>query len=207
MGDPVSMTALAATGLSAFGGFGAASTAARNARQQGQSAFLSATMSEEQAQLAAEEGQLKATQTDTAMRDQMGGALSTMHAVLANSGAQDNSPSGWAVANRFEEMSTEARAQSTTNIRMGAQASSNASLLYAMSGMNALNIANGNASADLTNGLLSAGGSLLKGLSGLPMFQPMTAVGSPAVAAGGYGSPSPSSAAARAAQVSNAYFQ
>lgn len=170
MGDPVSFTSLAATGLSAFGGLSSGATAANNARQQGKSSFLSAMMSSEQAQLAAEEGQLKATQTDTAMRQQMGGALSTMHAVLANSGAQDNSPSGWAVANRFEQQSTEARVNSTTNIRMQAEASSNASLLYAMSGMNAMNIANGNASADMTNGMLSAGGSLLKGVSGMSGF-------------------------------------
>lgn len=158
---------LAATGLSAGGSIMSGITGASNARAQGRSQFLSSLYSATQAELAAEMGELKATQTDTYMRNQMGGALANIDAVLANTNTQDNSPSNWAVRNRAQEQGDEARVQRVSNIQLQAKADRNASILYMMSGMNAMSIANSNANAAMTNGILGAGGKLLSGLSGI----------------------------------------
>lgn len=158
---------LASTGLSAIGSISQGQTAASNARKQGMSDFMSAIYNSEQAQLAAEVGDLKATQTDTYMRNRMGGAMANIDVVLANTGQQDSSPSAWAVKNKFEADSDYARSMQNWNTRMQSQADRNASMLYMMSGMNAMDAANKNASALETNGFLGAAGGVLKGLSGL----------------------------------------
>lgn len=159
---------LAASGLTAASWLAKGDQNATNQRQQGQSTFPQSLYSAEQAQLAAQMGELKATQTDTAMRNQMGEALANMEVVSANSGATGNSSSGFAVANRFEQLSTDARVTSTDNIRMQSEASANAAMLYEMSGMNALRIANGNARASSMEGMLLSGGSALEAATGLP---------------------------------------
>ena len=96
------------------------------------------------------------------MRRQTQGALQNIDAVLATTGATDGSPSSCAVKNRFSELSDEARTTATSNIRMQAQADKNASALYALSGVNAINAANRNASQLEFNGLLGGVGSILK---------------------------------------------
>ena len=100
---------LASTGLGAFGMFEKGSTAAANDRQRGQSQFLSDMFSAEQAETNADMGWLKATQTDTFLREKLGGALANIDAVMANTGTADNSPSGWAVKNRYENQADYAR--------------------------------------------------------------------------------------------------
>ncbi|MFO1102488.1 MAG: hypothetical protein U1E20_06265 [Methylocystis sp.] len=155
---------LAATGLSAGGYFLKGRTAAANARAQGQDTAISRFYDAAQAQLAAQAGELKATETDTAFRREQQKALANIDAVLATTGTTDSSPSSWAVKNRFSELSDEARTTATSNIRMQAQADKNSAALYALSGVNAINAANRNAQQLDVTGLLFAGGSLFKRL-------------------------------------------
>jgi hypothetical protein len=157
---------LAATGLSAAGSYSQGRTAASNARAQGQSAGFSRFYDAMQAQLAAQAGELKATETDTFLRRRTEGALANIDAVLAGTGTVDSSPSSWAVKNRFEYLADEARTTQTGNIRRQAMADRNAAQLYALSGMNAINAANRSARQLEANGLMSAGGSLFKRLAG-----------------------------------------
>jgi len=169
--NPASLAATglsgAGTGLSALFPILQGSTAASNEIASGKGSFWSGIMSSEQSQLAADYADLKATQTDTFMRQRTAGALSNINAVLANTGTTDNSPSNWAVRNNFEARSDQARARMDLNYRMQATQDRNASTLYMLSGMNAMNIANQNANRDMLSGLLGGAGSLLKGVSGL----------------------------------------
>jgi hypothetical protein len=155
---------LAATGLSGASYFLQGRTAASNARAQGQSTGFSRFYDAMQAQVAAQAGELKATETDTFLRRRTEGALANIEAVLAGTGTVDSSPSSWAVKNRFEYLADEARTTQTGNIRMQAQADRNQAQLYALSGVNAINSANDNARDLDALGLLSAGGSLFKRL-------------------------------------------
>ncbi|WP_018407668.1 hypothetical protein [Methylocystis rosea] len=155
---------LAATGLQAFGSYSQGRTAASNARAQGQSTGFSRFYDAMQAQVAAQAGELKATETDTYLRRRTEGALANIDAVLAGTGTVDSSPSSWAVKNRFEYLADEARTTQTGNIRRQVTADRNAAQLYALSGVNAINAANDNAGALDVTGLLFAGGSLFKRL-------------------------------------------
>jgi hypothetical protein len=171
-------------------------TAAANYTFQGESAQLSDTYNSQQAELAAEAGDIKAAQTATFMSQQTQGTLANIDAVLASTGSQDNSPSAWAVKNRFEATSEQNRTQTVFNIEQQSRADRNASALYLMAGARAMQIATYNAnaaksnadmaaqsaissgvssfysaqnaaSAAQTTGFLKAGGTLLSGLSGL----------------------------------------
>ncbi|MBG0795899.1 hypothetical protein IYY11_21305 [Methylocystis sp. H62] len=155
---------LAATGLQAGGFFLKGQAAASNARAQGQSTGFSRFYDAMQAQIAAQAGELKATETDTFLRRRTEGALANIDAVLAGTGTVDSSPSSWAVKNRFEYLADEARTSQTGNIRRQAQADRNQAQLYALSGVNAINAANDNARDLDTLGLLSSGGSIFKRL-------------------------------------------
>ncbi len=161
-----SALSLGATGLSAFGSYSQGQTAASNARAQGQSTGFSRFYDAMQAQVAAQAGELKATETDTFLRRRTEGAMANIDAVLAGTGTVDSSPSSWAVKNRFEYLADEARTTQTSNIRMQAQSDRNAAQLYALSGVNAINAANQNASDLQLNGLLGAGGTIFKRLAG-----------------------------------------
>jgi len=171
MGDPISMAAagasMASTGLSAFGSIASGNTAAQNAQANGQSQLFSSFYSAQQAQLAAQVGELRATQTDTYMRENTNNALANIDAVQALGGEADNSPSDWAVRNRYGFEADRARTQATDNLRLQSQAQRNAAQLYMLSGMNAMNAANSNASALRFNGLLGGAGALLHGISGM----------------------------------------
>jgi len=159
---------LGATGLSTAFPILAGSTAAGNQLASGKANFRSSVMSASQANQAADYADLKATETDTYMRQRTAGALSNINAVQANTGATDNSPSNWAVRNNFETRSDQARAQMDLNYRLQSQQDRNASTLYALSGMNAMNVAQSNASKDMLGGLLGGAGKLLTGIA--PMF-------------------------------------
>ena len=167
MGAAAAPLSIAATGLSVLGSVAQGNTAASNARSQGQSDMLSRFYDAQQMQLAAQVGELRATQTDNAMRENMNNAMANIDAVQALNGATDNSPSNWAVRNRYEYEADRARNQATSNLRMQADAQRNAANLYMLSGVGAMNAANSNASALQTNGLLGGAGALFKGLSGV----------------------------------------
>ncbi|RTL84715.1 MAG: hypothetical protein EKK29_13795 [Hyphomicrobiales bacterium] len=165
MGAAAPFLSLAATGLGAKGSISAGNTAAANARQAGQDQWMSAFYSSEQAQLASQVGELRASQTDLYMRRQMEGTLANVDAVSALSGATDNSPSTWAVRNRYENLADEARTTATANLRLDAAAKRNAAQLYAMSGMRAMQMADANANNLQMNGILGAAGGLLKAIA------------------------------------------
>jgi hypothetical protein len=167
MGQLAAPLSIAATGLSAAGAYSQGMTHAANDRTQGMNSYLASIMSSEQAKLAADTGVLKATQTAGYMAQRTAATLGNIDAVLATTGATDNSPSSWAVKNRFEEQADLAKNQTVSNITMQAQSDKNAAALYQMSALRAMSIANGNASADEWNGILGAGGSILKGLAGM----------------------------------------
>ncbi|MEK4035327.1 hypothetical protein WOA01_21130 [Methylocystis sp. IM2] len=158
---------LGATGLAAFGSYEQRRTAASNMRQQGKDTAISRFYDSQQAALAAQVGELRATQTGLYMRRQQEGVMANIDAVSALSGAADDSPSTWAVRNRYQNLSDEARVNATTNIRLDAQAKRNAAMLYQLSGMRAMSLADQNANNLEMNGLLSAGGGLLKALNGM----------------------------------------
>lgn len=105
MGAAAAPLSLAATGLSALGSYSSGRTAAGNARQAGQESWLSAFYSAQQAEAAAMAGQIKASETDRFMRDRTQGALGNIDAVLALTGKTDDSPTSWALKNRFEYLS------------------------------------------------------------------------------------------------------
>jgi len=167
MGSAASPLSLAATGLSAVGQISAGNTAANNAKTQGMNGLMSGFLASEDAQLAADVGRLKANQTNTFLLDRLNSQLSTADAIMGGTGATSDSPSNWAVRNRAEKVSNDYRTTQVGDINMQASADQNAAQLYMMSGLRAMDIANGNAAADRTNGLLAAGGTLLKGISGV----------------------------------------
>lgn len=167
MGAAAVPLSLAATGLSAGSSIMSGITGAQNAQAAGQSQFLSAMYAAERAKTASMVGELKATQTDTYMRQKLGDALANIDAVLAGTGAADSSPTSWAVKNRVEQQGTEARVGRVTNIRMQAQQDANDSLLYMMSGINAQNAARGAGDAAMFNGFSGAAGAMMRGLSGI----------------------------------------
>ncbi|WP_363348615.1 hypothetical protein [Methylocystis echinoides] len=166
MGAAATALSLGATALSAAGSYAQGRTAGSNARQQGQDAVISRFYDAAQAKLAAQVGELRATQTGTFMRRQQEGVLANVDAVMALNGAVDRSPTSWAVKNRYEYLSDEARDQAVTNLRMDAAAKRNAAQLYAMSGMRAMQLADQNASALEFNGILGGAGAILKALAG-----------------------------------------
>jgi len=167
MGAAAAPLSIAATGLSAFGSIASGNTAAQNAQANGQSQLFSSFYSAQQAQLAAQVGELRATQTDTYMRENTNNALANIDAVQALGGEADNSPSNWAVRNRYEYEADRSRNQQTANLRLQSQAQQNAAQLYMLSGLNAMNAANSNASNLQTNGLLGGAGALFHGLAGV----------------------------------------
>ncbi len=158
---------MAATGLSAgssiLGGFDKASSI----RQQAQQEAVGQMYQAGQLEVAAAIGDLRATQTDTALRQRTTDALGNIDAVLALTGTTDNSPSSWAVKNRFEGQSDMARNQAVWNLHMDAESKRNTAALYMLGAGNAIQSAGVAANDAEINGFLGGAGNLLKGLSGM----------------------------------------
>jgi hypothetical protein len=167
MGMAAGALSLASTGLSAMSSISQGKTNAANARRQGNEKWFEAYYQAGQLEISAQMGELKATQTADFMTRQMNGVEANIDAVSALSGATDNSPSTWAVRNRYQNQAEEARGQMQWNAKMDALSKRNAAALYRMSGEMAVRDAESNARDYETNGMLGAIGGVLKGFSGM----------------------------------------
>jgi hypothetical protein len=155
------------SGMSAFGSIMGGKEKARAIRQQARQEAMGRMYQAGQLEIAAAVGDLKATQTDTAMRRRTEDGLATVDAVLALTGKTDQSPTGWAVKNRFEGLADEARTQATWNLRFDAQSKRNAAVLYKLGAQMAIDAGNASASDAETSGFMGGIGGLLKGFSGI----------------------------------------
>ena len=123
-------------------------------------------------ELAAKEGQLKATQTNAALSERMNQVRGNMSAVRAAAHTDPNSPTGAAVIGQQESaMEDQKRIQVSSIMSQSAMDANQAAYLRNAS------------STALLGGALGAAGSLFKGIGGLPGLS-----GGPG---GGPGSPMP----------------
>lgn len=79
MGAAAAPLSLSATGLSMAGSTSAGNTAATNAARSGQSQIMASIFNAVQLQETADVGRLKATQTDTYLRNRMGSGCAHKH--------------------------------------------------------------------------------------------------------------------------------
>ena len=157
---------VAAAGLSAgsniVGGFGrgAASAAA------GESSYLNGMAGAMQSALAAGVADLKATQTDTALRERLGSTLANISAMAASANLDPRSPTTQAIYNRTEGQAMNADAIMQSNLHFQSSMLRSASIMQAMGAQNALEQGYANRDTDIINGILGAGGSLMKSFAG-----------------------------------------
>lgn len=157
---------VAAAGLSAgssiMGGFmrGRADAAA------GESSYLQGMQGAMQSALAAGVADLKATQTDMALRERLGSTLANISAMAASANLDSRSPTTTAIYNRTEGMGMQADAIMQSNLHFQSSMLRSASVMQAMGAQNALAAGYANDNTDIINGFLGAGGSLLKSFAG-----------------------------------------
>lgn len=157
---------IAAAGLSAgssiMGGFsrGAADAAA------GESAYLQGMQGAMQSTLAAGVADLKATQTDMALRERLGSTLASISAMAASANLDSRSPTTQAIYNRTEAMGMQADAIMQSNLHFQSSMLRSSAMLQALGAQNALQQGYANDNTDIINGFLGAGGSLLKSFAG-----------------------------------------
>lgn len=135
---------LAATGLSAMGSVDSGQAAAAGDEQQAQNALQAAQI-----------GQLKATQTDTNMRQNLTSSLANILAVRASAGLNPNSPTGAAINANVEGRADINRTTAIDSINAQVTSDQDASAFYTQSANNAL-----------MGGDMGAFGAILKGIGG-----------------------------------------
>ena len=167
MAEAAGAFSFAATGAKAFGSILGGDAAASNAEAKGRSQFWSSMLSAEEAEIAAARGELKATQTDTGLREATQDTLANVMAVRAAAGTDASSPTGAALMNRFQTRSDDARVIQTSNIRADAAQQRRNAMLYRFGGMQALSSSSAAAASMEANGLLGGAGTILSGLSGM----------------------------------------
>jgi hypothetical protein len=164
MGDkiagPASVVSLA---LGGFSSIAQGQSNAANYRRQGQGAYLEALQGVMQSDLAARAGELRANEIGANMQQDINSTLQNI--AVTRSVTNASGPSGDAVRNRFEYLADQQKARTVGGVLAQAQADRNNSLLYVVSGMRAMDAANGNANAAGLAGYLGAAGKLLGGLS------------------------------------------
>lgn len=165
MGEAAGPLSLAATGFKAFGSISDGYSKAANVEAKGQDSFMSAMLSSGDSNIAASAADLKATQTDTFMRDQLGSALGTILAVQTGAGV-GTSPTDAAVRNRVQQQGDDARVQRVANIRAEAARDRMQGMMQMWAGQRALSESQAAADQYRTGGWLSGAGSIFSGLSG-----------------------------------------
>ena len=165
MGVAAGSLAAISTGLDVAGSISSARTAARNQRQAGRESAISAFLTAAQLERAAAAGEAQAAEVDTYLRRRTENALGNIDAVLALSGRAPASPTAFAVRNRFEFLSDEARDAQRENILADARAKRSQVALYMLNGFNVQKSAEENAKNIELSGFLSGTGTLLKRLS------------------------------------------
>lgn len=101
---------------------------------------------------AAQLGQVKASEADASMRRKLGGQLSNILAARAGNGLEANSPTGAAVMGNVETIGDENRTQAVDNIQAQVTSDQAAASFYSQSASNAL-----------TGGMFGMLGGLAKG--------------------------------------------
>lgn len=148
MGDPISIglgvASLASTGLSAAGSMAA-----------GQSSAKGSMLQAAKAQQAAEYARLQADQTDVQMREELRTTLANIDSIRASAYADPNAPTAMAI--KAEESRVADRERNTRTLGIRAQANQyDADAAYYRSA----------AKSYMTGGMLSAAGSIFKGIGG-----------------------------------------
>jgi hypothetical protein len=131
--------AIAGAGLSAAGSM-------QQAQGQAQSYAAQAEAKQQQAYI----GKIKATQVDSAYRDELSTTLANIDAIRAAAGASMTSPTGMAIKAREEEVSDRSRRTQVFNIMEQVYADRDAARLY-----------EANAKTALTSGYMNAAGGIL----------------------------------------------
>lgn len=157
---------IAAAGLSAgssiMGGFARGSAAAA----AGESAYLQGMGGAMQSVLAAGVADLKATQTDMALRERLGSTLANISAMAASANLDSRSPTTQAIYNRTQAMGMQADAVMQSNLHFQSSMLRSSSILQAMGAQNALQQGYANDNTEILNGFLGAGGSLMRSFAG-----------------------------------------
>ncbi len=165
--SPASALSFGAQGASALGALMVGQNNAATAIRQGQTAYLGAEANALNLQEAAEITDLKATETDTIMRQRLQGVLANIQAVSASANVDMRSPSVEAVYSRTEKVAQDQDYAQIFNAHLQSAEDRSSALLQLWGGQNALQAGYSNASSYQTSGLLTAAGGLMKGLSGM----------------------------------------
>ena len=147
MADPVSIAAIGSLAATGFGVTGKL--------QQGSAQAAGAKQAAAQAARAAQIGQLKATQTDTFMRDDLTSTLANIDAIHASANSDPGSPTSLALDAHTERVEDQNRVQRVANINSQAASDRSASEFYRRS-----------AGSALLGGYLGAVGTGLSALAG-----------------------------------------
>ena len=140
---------------------------AKNTENQGLVSGMQAWWQAGSLNISAAMEDLRATETDTYLRQKTMEQLSNINDVMAITGSDLASPSNMAVKNRFEGLSDNAREIKMWNSKMQAEQDRNLAQLMLMSGMMSMMNAQDNAGRIRSGGQMSAIGSMLGGLGGL----------------------------------------
>lgn len=149
-------------GSSIYGGF----AKGRNDAAAGESGYLNGMAGAMQSALAAGVADLKATQTDTALRERLGSTLANISAMAASANLDSRSPTTQAIYNRTEGQAMAAGAIIQSNLHFQSSMLRSSSIMQAMGAQAALEQGYSNRDTDIINGILGAGGSLMKSFAG-----------------------------------------
>lgn len=167
MGAVGGVIGLAGSGMSAMGQMQEANIEAKNTENQGLVEGMQSWWQAGSLNISAAMEDLRATETDTYLRQKTMEQMSNINDVMSITGSDMASPSNMAVKNRFEGLSDNNRGIRMWNSKMQAEQDRNLSQLMLMSGMMSMMNAQDNASQIRQGGQMSAIGSMLGGLGGL----------------------------------------
>jgi len=139
---------------------------AANIRQRGQDALFQNEYAAGQEQLAARMTDLKATQTDYAMRRRTADDMANADAIMALSGTDDSlSPTNYAVRNWSQGQSDRQIQQANWNSHMDSEGQRFAANMDMIQGYKEMDVAEYNSIATLASGNMAAMGALLQGIA------------------------------------------
>lgn len=152
--------------ISAQGIMQNAQVQAANIRQRGQDALFQYEYEAGQQQLQARMTNIRAVQTDYAMRRKTADDMANVDAIMALSGTDDSlSPTNYAVRNNAQGKADHNRDMTRWNSMMDEQGQRFAGNLYMMQGYKAMDVANYNSIATIASGNMAAMGALMQGIA------------------------------------------
>lgn len=166
MGDAAVSMSIAAAGLSAGSSIMSGFSKGASDAAAGESSYLNGMAGAMQSALAAGVADLKATQTDTALRERLGSTLANISAMAASANLDPRSPTTQAIYNRTEGQAMNADAIIQSNLHFQSSMLRSSSIMQAMGAQSALEQGYSNRDTDIINGILGAGGSLMKSFAG-----------------------------------------